>query len=291
MPSWRVWVLAARPYTLSAAVVPVFVGTAVGLSEGVFRPLVFLAVLLASLLIQIGANLANDVFDFEAGADDLGRLGPVRVTQSGLASPSSVRLATGIVFGAAALLGLYLVSTGGWPILAAGALSIVSAVWYTAGPWPLGYNGLGDAFVFVFFGVVAVVGSAYLQTLELSRLALLASLPVGCSVTAILVVNNLRDIAKDKKAGKRTLAVRLGAGLTRLEYALLIVAAYAFVALLWLLGAGPWVGLSWLTAPIGMQALWQVLKGTNGQALNEVLKKTALLHLACGILLALGLCL
>lgn len=289
MPSWRVWVLAARPYTLSAAVVPVFVGTAIGLKEGVFRPLVFMATLLVSLLIQVGANLANDVFDFESGADAFERLGPLRVTQSGLATPSSVRLATVLAFGTAALLGLYLVFVGGWPILAAGILSIVSAVWYTAGPWPLGYNGLGEVFVFVFFGIVGVVGSAYLQTLEISRLALWASLPVGCTVTAILAVNNLRDIQTDQRASKRTLAVRLGARLTRLEYALLIAMAYVFAALLWPLGAGLGVLLSWLTAPLGMQAISSVLKGTSGPALNEVLKKTAMLHLAFGLLMALGL--
>lgn len=281
--------MAARPYTLSAAIVPVFVGTALGLREGVFRPWVFLAVLLASVLIQIGANLANDVFDFESGADSTERLGPLRVTQSGLASPKSVRFAMGLVFLLAALLGFYIAYAAGWPILVLGALAIASAMAYTAGPWPLGYNGLGEVFVFLFFGLAAVMGSAYVQTLSVNPLAILASLPVGFTVTAILVVNNLRDIETDRLAGKKTLAVRLGAQWTRREYVALIGLAYIGIVAIWMASGNPWVCLCWLTAPWAFTLTRVVLRGMEGRALNGVLKRTAILHLVFGILLALGL--
>ena len=207
----RVWLLAARPATLPAAVVPVLVGTAAALHGGVQLQIgPFVAALVAALLIQIGTNFANDVFDFHKGADTAERLGPPRVTQSGLVPPEQVLIATFVTFGLAALVGVYLVLVGGWPILVVGVLSILAGLAYTGGPWPLGYHSLGDLFVFIFFGVVAVVGSAYLQTLTITPLAVWASFPVGLLVTAILVVNNLRDIDTDRQVGKKTLAVRLG---------------------------------------------------------------------------------
>jgi 1,4-dihydroxy-2-naphthoate octaprenyltransferase len=212
---WRVWLLAARPATLPAAVVPVLVGTAAAVGGGAApRPGPFVGALAAAVLIQVGTNLANDYFDYRKGADTIARLGPTRVTQSGLVAPSTVRAATALTFGLAALIGLYLVWVGGWPILVVGLLSILSGIAYTGGPWPLGYHGLGDLFVFVFFGVVAVTGSAYLQTGQLEPFALLASVPVGMLVTAILVVNNLRDVETDRAAGKRTLADRRRGGST-----------------------------------------------------------------------------
>jgi 1,4-dihydroxy-2-naphthoate octaprenyltransferase len=286
---WSVWLLAARLATLTAAVAPVLVGGAAGAHDGQFRPLPFVGTLVAALLIQIGTNLANDVFDFERGADASGRLGPPRATQSGLASPEQVRLATGVAFGLAAAVGLYLVVVGGWPILVIGALSIAAGLAYTAGPWPLGYHGLGDLFVFVFFGLAAVVGTYYLQTGDVGALAFASAAPVGLTVTAILVVNNLRDIDGDRRAGKRTLAVRLGYGLTRLQYALLVLGAYALMPVVQVAGGEAWVWLSWLTLPFALTLVWAVLRGAEGTGLNAVLKRTARLHLAFGSLLALGL--
>ncbi len=283
------WLLAARPATLTAGVAPVLVGGAAGAHEAAFRPLPFLGALLAALLIQIGTNLANDVFDFERGADTSDRLGPPRVTQSGLASPGQVRLATGLTFGAAAIVGLYLVVVGGWPILVIGVLSIAAGVAYTGGPWPLGYHGLGDLFVFVFFGLTAVVGTFYLQTGDVTPLAFASAVPVGLTVTAILVVNNLRDIEPDRRAVKMTLAVRLGDRATRWQYALLVGGAYVLLPSLMLAGASAWVWLPWLTLPLGLGLCRSVVGGTQGRALNPVLKRTAQLHLAFGTLLALGL--
>lgn len=287
---WRVWLMAARPATLPASIAPVLVGTAAGVHDGVFILLPFFSALVAAVLIQIGANLANDLFDFEKGADTSQRLGPPRVTQSGLASPWQVRLAMIISFGAAALIGLYLISVGGWPILVVGVLCIAAGIAYTGGPWPLGYHGLGDLFVFLFFGLVAVIGSAYLQTGILSPTAFAAALPVGCTVTAILVVNNLRDIETDRHANKRTLAVRLGAPLTRAQYTLLLLLPYVLVTGFVVRGVFPqacW--LAWITLPLAVSLLRTVLRGTEGQALNAVLKGTGQLHLFFGSALAGGL--
>ena len=289
LPSWSHWLTAARPATLSAAVAPVLGGTALAAGDGESRPPVFAATLAAALLIQIGANLANDLFDYERGADNAGRLGPPRVTQSGLIPPEQVRAGTYVAFAAAAALGLYLVVVGGWPILAIGVASVAAGLAYTGGPWPLGYHGLGDIFVFLFFGLAAVAGSYYLQAETLTVQALLAALPVGLTVTAIIVVNNLRDIETDRRAGKMTLAVRLGDRATRWQYALLVGGAYVLLPSLMLAGASAWVWLPWLTLPLGLGLCRSVLGGTGGRALNPVLKRTARLHLAFGSLLALGL--
>jgi 1,4-dihydroxy-2-naphthoate polyprenyltransferase len=286
----RSWLHAARPATLPAAVVPVLVGTAAGVVEGAFRPLPFVAALIAALLIQIGTNFANDLFDFHNGADTAERLGPVRVTQSGLISPEQVKLATFLTFGAAMLVGLYLVTVGGWPILVIGLLALVCGIAYTGGPWPLGYHGLGDLFVFIFFGVIAVAGSAYLQTGDLSGLALAASVPVGLLVTNILVVNNLRDIRTDHVAGKRTLAVRIGERATRSQYLLFTAGAYLVPLLLWLGGvASGWMVLPWLSLPLGISLARSVQGRSTGRALIPVLKRTGQLHLLFGLLFAAGL--
>lgn len=286
---WLRWLTALRPATLSAAIAPVLVGAGLAAGDGRFRPLAFIATLTAAALIQIGTNLANDLFDYERGADTADRLGPPRVSQTGLLPPEQVRAAAFLSFAAAAIFGLYLVLVGGWPILAIGLASIASGLAYTGGPWPLGYHGLGDLFVFVFFGLVAVTGTYYLQTDEVIGLALATSLPVAFTVTAILVVNNLRDIITDRRAGKITLAVRLGDRGTRLQYVLLMGGAYGALPGLVLLGASPWVGLAALTLPIALHLCRSVLFGTEGRALNQVLQQTALLHLAFGCLLALGL--
>ncbi len=283
------WLMAIRPPTLSAAVVPVLVGAAAASIDEAFRPAVFAVTLVAALLIQIGTNFANDLFDYEQGADTAERLGPPRVTQSGLIAPEHVRLGTLIAFGGAAGAGLYLAFVGGWPILVIGALAIVAGVTYTGGPWPLGYHGLGDVVVFAFFGMVATVGTYYLQTETVSALAFVAAVPVGLLVTAILVVNNLRDIETDRQAGKRTLAVRLGELPTRWQYVLLVLGPYACVTALLSVGAAPWVWLSWLTLPLALALSRTVMADTRGRELNPVLKSTAQLHLAFGSLLALGL--
>ncbi len=286
----RVWFLASRPPTLPAAVVPVLVGTAVGVSESSFKPAVFVVALIASLLIQIGTNFANDLSDFHKGADTAERLGPTRVTQSGLITSADLKRGIAVTFGLALLAGLYLVYIGGWPIVVIGLLSILCGMAYTGGPWPLGYHGLGDLFVFIFFGLVAVIGSAYLQSGHVTLLALLASIPVGLLVTNILVINNLRDVETDKVAGKHTLAVLLGARVVRFQYAIFSMAAYVIVPCLWYFGGSTlFVLLAWLTLPLSARLVDPVLGGLSGRPLNRVLKMTGQLHLLFGALLALGL--
>ena len=287
----RAWLLASRPATLPAAAVPVLVGAAAAARDGAaLRPAVLAATLLSALLIQVGTNFANDYSDFVRGADHAGRLGPVRVTQSGLLPQEAVRRGIVAAFGLAALLGGYLAWVGGWPIVLIGVVSIVAGLAYTGGPWPFGYHGLGDVFVFVFFGLVAVTGTAYLQAGAWSATALLAAVPVGLLVTNILVVNNLRDRPTDAGAGKRTLAVRLGDQATRWQYALLT--ALAYLAALPLAAGAPrraWALLPWLTLPLAVALVRQVLGGLAGRALNATLARTGRLLLLFGVLLAAGL--
>lgn len=293
---WRAWVLAARPATLPAAVVPVVVGTAAALDRhaGIYRArpslLPFLAALVAALAIQIGTNYANDVFDHRKSADTAERLGPRRLIQTGLASPEQVLLAAYLVFGLAALIGLYLIYVGGWPILIIGALSILAGLAYTGGPWPLGYHGLGDLVCFIFFGLAGVVGSAYLQIRAVSGVSLAAAISVGLLVTAILVVNNLRDLETDRAAGKRTLAVMLGARGTRLEYTAFVLGAYLVPPAMWLVGSvGPWFWLPWLTIPLALYLVRIVSRSSDGPTLIRALKRTGQLHLLFGLLLAAAL--
>ena len=286
----RAWVLAARPATLPAAAVPVLVGTAAAIGEGfVFRPTVFAVTLLCALLIQVGTNFANDYSDFVRGADTNARLGPVRVTQSGLLSQSAVRSGIIVAFGAAVLLGAWLVLVGGWPIIAIGVLSVLSGLAYTGGPFPLGYHALGDVFVFLFFGVIAVTGTAYLQSGEWSLYALALSIPVGLLVTNILVVNNLRDRETDIIAGKRTLAVRIGDRATRAQYA--GFAALAYVVPVFLATIGDFEAallLPILTLPLAFVLVKRVLGGASGRELNPLLEQSGKLLLFFGVLLAIG---
>jgi 1,4-dihydroxy-2-naphthoate polyprenyltransferase len=273
------WLLATLPKTLPAAISPVLVGCAVAWAEDGFDLISALAAFAVALLLQVGANLANDVADFRRGADTDDRLGPLRVTQSGLIPPRHVVVATVTVLIAAAAPGLYLVWRGG-PVLAMlGLLAIVAAVTYTAGPKPFGYLGLGELFVFIFFGPVAVVGTAYVMTHDVTRLALLSSVAMGCLVTAILVVNNLRDIDTDRVAGKRTLAVRIGKVATRWEYTALIVVAYVVPVIMWWSGLSePWPLLAWTSGPLAIhlvRRVWDV----DGRGLNPVLGGTARLCL------------
>jgi 1,4-dihydroxy-2-naphthoate octaprenyltransferase len=241
-----------------------------------------------ALLLQIGANLANDVADFRRGADTHDRVGPVRVTQGGLIPPRQVVMATVAVLIAAAAPGLYLVWRGGWVLALLGLLAIAAAVTYTAGPNPFGYLGLGELVVFLFFGPVAVAGTAFVMTHHISQLALLSSTAMGCLVTAILVVNNLRDIDTDRVAGKRTLAVRIGREATRREYAALVATAYATPLIMLVMMSHPGPLLAWATAPLALLLVRQVWD-VGGRALNPVLAGTARLCLGFAITLGVGI--
>jgi 1,4-dihydroxy-2-naphthoate octaprenyltransferase len=225
MPRYRIWIYASRPRTLTAAAAPVFLGTGLAFGDGAFRLGPAIAALLGALLIQIGTNLANDYYDYLRGGDTEDRVGPLRVTQAGFLAPAAVRNGAFLVLGLALALGVYLVWVGGLPILVIGLASLVCAIAYTGGPFPLAYHGLGDVFVFVFFGLVAVGGTYWVQALSYSPEVFVAGVGMGAMATAILVVNNLRDIDTDRRAGKRTLAVRIGATATIQEYAFLVILA------------------------------------------------------------------
>lgn len=284
------WVLACRPATLTAAVVPVLVGTAaaVGAGAGRVRVGAALAALLGAVFIQVGTNLANDVFDYEKGADTADRLGPLRVTQAGLLTPRAVRAGMIVAFALATLAGMYLTAVAGWPVVVIGVASIASGVAYTGGPWPLGYNGLGDVFVFVFFGLVAVCGTAYVELGVVPVRALAASVPIGAIATAVLVVNNVRDHVGDRAAGKRTLVVRHGRQVGVGEYMGLWALAYAVPVAMVLTGTSPWVLLPLLTVPLAVR-LARTVATVEGRALNACLAGTAKLLLVYGVLFSVGL--
>lgn len=289
LTTWQIWVLAARPKTLPAAAAPVIVGAAVATGESQFLLCPALAALAGALLLQVGANFANDVFDFKRGADTTARLGPTRVTQAGLLPPEHVMLGMWAVFGLATLVGLYLVWVGGWPIVAIGLFSIAAAIAYTGGPFPLGYNGLGDVFVFIFFGVIAVCGTYYVQAGTVSTAAIWASVPIGLLATNILVVNNLRDIDTDRAAGKKTLAVRFGAAGAQLEYNLFVAISYLVPPLMWLFGVtSPWVMLALLSMPL-VPPLIRRIHTEQGRPLNQALADTARLELVYSVLFSIGL--
>jgi 1,4-dihydroxy-2-naphthoate octaprenyltransferase len=283
------WVLAARPKTLSAASVPVVVGTACAFELDGLQLGPALAALGGALLLQIGANFANDVYDYEKGADTAERLGPTRAVQAGLISPAAMKRGMFVAFGLALLLGIYLMSVAGPVILAIGIASILSAIAYTGGPYPLGYNGLGDLFVFVFFGIVAVCGTVFVQLGRVPELALWCSLPVGALATAILVVNNLRDREQDARVGKRTLAVRWGPKAVIYEYGFLLALSYAVpLFLATSSAAGRFVLLPLLTLPLGRR-LMRAVASEHGRDLNARLAGTAKLLLLFGLLFALGI--
>jgi 1,4-dihydroxy-2-naphthoate octaprenyltransferase len=267
----------------------VLVGTALAIQAGSFRPLAALAALTSALLIQIGTNYANDLGDYRRGADAQGRVGPTRVTTAGLLSPRTVAIGMCVAFGLAAACGLYLIYLGGWPIAVIGVASILAGIAYTAGPLPLGYYGLGDLAAFIFFGPVAVVGTYYVQALNVTALAVASSLPVGALVTAILVVNNLRDTDTDRLAGKRTLAVLLGRRGARVEYLLLIAIAYITPVVLWqLFDLRPWVLLPLFTLPLAVRQI-RAVTTTLGAALNRNLAGTAQLAAVYAVAFSVGL--
>jgi 1,4-dihydroxy-2-naphthoate octaprenyltransferase len=283
------WLLASRPKTLSAASVPVLVGSACAYARGGFELGPASAALAGALLLQVGANFANDVYDYEKGADTAERLGPTRAVQAGLISPAAMKRGMLVVFALALLIGVYLTFVAGPIILAIGVVSILSAIAYTGGPYPLGYNGLGDLFVFVFFGLVAVCGSAFVQLGHVPPLALWCSLPVGALATAILVVNNLRDHEQDAQVGKRTLAVRWGKKAVVYEYGALLALAYAVPLYLATSSAqGRFVLLPLVTLPMARR-LVRAIATEQGRALNARLAGTAKLLLLFGLLLTLGI--
>jgi 1,4-dihydroxy-2-naphthoate octaprenyltransferase len=285
------WWLAIRPATLTASAAPVFVGTGAAWADGVFAPGPALAALVGASLLQVGANFANDVFDFERGADNEDRLGPQRATQQGWITAAQMKRAMWLAFFGALVTGIYLTAVAGWPVMALGLLSIAAAYLYTGGPKPYGYLGLGDLSVFVFFGFGAVAGTYFVQAQEVSRLVLWAAVPIGALATAILVVNNLRDIETDKRAGKLTLAVRLGDPTTRNYYHALLAVAYLVPLYLWWRGlADAWVMLPWASLPLALR-LARRMRDERGLALNGCLVQTARLEVIFGLLFAAGLAL
>jgi 1,4-dihydroxy-2-naphthoate octaprenyltransferase len=282
--------MAARPRTLPAAVAPVLVGTALAGYAGVFHVLRFVAALLGAILIQVGTNLSNDYSDARRGADAEDRLGPVRVTAGGLVPPRQVLIATYVTFALAVLAGVYLIVVAGWQLLLVGAASILAGVAYTGGPKPYGYEGLGEVFVFLFFGIVAVAGSYFVQVRHLSWEAFALAVPVGLLAAAILVVNNVRDIDSDRRAGKRTLAVRLGRDRTRTVFAVVVYMAYLLTPVTWIFGPPrAWVLLPWLTLPLAVRVVKVVRNHADGPTLNQALAQTGMLQLAFCVLLSAGL--
>jgi 1,4-dihydroxy-2-naphthoate octaprenyltransferase len=286
----RSWILASRPKTLPAALAPVAVGSAMAYAHQGFVPAAAIASLFVAVLLQIAVNLANDYFDFVKGVDGDDRLGPVRVTQSGLIPARQVKSAMIVTLIAAALPGLYLIFVGGWPVVFIGIACMLAVLAYSGGPRPLASHGLGDVFVFIFFGIVAVCGTYYVQALQITPMVICMGTMVGLMITAVLVVNNLRDIQTDQRAGKRTLAVILGARATKLEYTLLHAGAYMFPIVLWLfdLGSG-WVLLPELTMPFAIDLNRKVWKDSAEASLNQTLAATAKLALIFSLLLSIGL--
>ncbi len=287
----QIWWLAIRPKTLPAATAGVVMGSALAWRDGFFRVDAALMCLFAALLLQIGSNLANDVFDFERGTDTPERLGPTRVTQAGLLSPSQVKIGMAVVFALAALLGLYLAWLGGWPIILIGIAAIISAIAYTGGPFPLGYYGLGDIFVFIFFGLASVAGTYYVQAGTVSSAAWWMTIPPGLIITAILVVNNLRDLENDRKSKKHTLAVIFGEHFAKIEYLLCMLVAYLMLPFAAWMGIIPWLSLlAWGSLPIAFRATRTVFI-QKGRPLNTALAGTGQAAFVLSVLFWVGLAL
>lgn len=283
------WLLASRPKTLLAAVVPVMVGTALAVNVGRYSFIITIIALICSLLIQVGTNFTNDLYDYLKGADTKKRKGPVRVLSSGLISPKEMKAGIFITFLAAFILGLYLVYAGGLIILAIGILSIIAGLAYTAGPYPLAYKGLGDIFVFMFFGLIGTMATYYLHTNEISLPSFFSAIPVGALITNILVVNNFRDINEDRQAGKNTLAVKLGRTFTKYQFIFLIAVSFLTPLVLFLLfDFNVWIFLPYLTLPVAFN-ITKMLFTLDGQQLNKTLELTAKLSALYGILFSAGM--
>ena len=286
----KIWLLASRPKTLAAGLTPVLIGTAMAAAAGHFHLAAALCAALGALLIQIGTNFANDYFDFVKGTDTEARIGPTRATQAGLVRPRTMLFATILVFALAFLPGAYLMLRGGWPIFAIGIVSVACGVLYTGGPYPLGYLGLGDLFVLVFFGPVAVGGTYYVQALDLPGPVLVAGLIPGLFSTAILTVNNLRDADTDVRTGKKTLAVRFGKTFARWEYlACMVIAGAAIPAWLCVQAGGHWAALAGGLALVPAIALIRnVFTSADGDVLNETLAGTGKVLLLFSVLFSIG---
>ncbi|MFC1553256.1 1,4-dihydroxy-2-naphthoate polyprenyltransferase [candidate division KSB1 bacterium] len=285
----KIWILAARPKTLWAGVSPVIIGSSMAYYDDSFHLLSAFFTLIGALLIQIGTNLANDYYDFKQGADSGERLGPERMTQKGLVKPETMKRAFILTFTLAVICGSYLIYRGGYPILLIGILSILFGILYTGGPFPLGYNGLGDIFVLIFFGPVAVGGTYYVQSLEINNIVLIAGLSPGLISVAILTVNNLRDINTDRDAGKRSLAVRYGAEFARSQYLISIVFACVMpVGLVIITDKHYFSMIAVLTLLVAIPSFRTVLKKREGKILNKVLADTGKILLIYGILFSIG---
>ncbi len=283
------WIIASRPRTLPAALVPVMVGSALAIYQGIFFPAYSIIALLCSILIQIGTNFTNDLYDHLKGSDTKERKGPLRVLASGLISVKEMEWGIFLVFFTAFLLGLYLVYSVGLVILWIGILSIIAGLAYTAGPFPLAYNGLGDLFVFIFFGIVGTVGTYYLHAQQFTTLAFLISLPVGALITNILIVNNYRDIEEDKTAGKNTLAVLLGREFSRYEYVFFILISFFIPFLLhFKYDFNIWIFLPYITLPIAI-TLVKMIYALTGTQLNKTLELSAKFSAIYGLLLSIGI--
>jgi len=283
------WILASRPKTLPAAIVPVLVGTVLAYSDGSFNPLAAIVTLICSLLIQIATNFTNDLFDFLKGTDKKDRSGPTRVVTAGLITPNEMKYGVIFTFGLAFILGLYLVSVGGWLILIIGIISILAGFAYTAGPYPLAYNGLGDIFVFVFFGLIGTVGTYYVQTTQISPLAFWSSIPVGALITNILVVNNYRDTDEDRLSGKRTLSVIFGKRFTRLQYVFFMIISYLILVVVYFtFKQEVWIFLPILTFPVSLKLI-KMIYTLEGKELNKTLALTAKLSAMYAILFSIGI--
>jgi 1,4-dihydroxy-2-naphthoate polyprenyltransferase len=288
----KAWVHAFRMPTLAASFVPVLVGTALAWRHGMRKPGAALAALIGAVAIQIGTNLANDLYDFRKGADGPGRTGPPRVLAERWLGVREVRIGMITAFAVATAAGLYLWSVAGWPVVAIGITSIAAGIAYTAGPYALAYIGLGDLAVFLFFGFVAVLGTYYVQAGTLHPEAVLAAIPVGALATAILIVNNVRDADRDRAAGKRTLAVILGRRGARAEFLAMLIAAYSIPIGLWAQGfRTAWILLPFATGSLAMRALHVVREREDGPSLNRALMDVARLHALFGLLFAAGIAL
>ncbi len=279
------WVLAARPKTLSASIVPVLIGTS--LARGPIHWTMFACALVGALFIQIATNFINDALDFRKGADTIERLGPLRVTQAGLMSADAVLAAAYVCFGIAALCGIPLIIRGGWPLVAIGATSIVAAYVYTGGPYPLAYNGLGELFVMIFFGFVAVGGSYYVQTLTIEPVVLLAGFNAGAFATVLLAINNLRDVETDRKTNKRTLAVRLGEKFSRYEIAVFALAPFLAQIFIAHLRRADWMFLPLIAMLVALRLISRVF-ASSGSELNRCLGLAGMLQWLFGILFVIG---
>ena len=283
------WILASRPKTLPAALVPVIIGTSIAIYSGKENFLAALIALICSVLIQVGTNFVNDLYDFLSGADNEERKGPVRVLASNLITTKEMKTAIVIVFLATFILGLYLVHISTYITLLIGLLSIFAGIAYTAGPYPLAYNGLGDVFVFLFFGVIGTVGTYYVQAIEVTPLAFWASIPVGALITNILVVNNYRDIEEDKIVGKNTLSVKMGKKFTRYQYLVFVVLSYLVLFIVYFtFKRSIYIFLPFLTIPMAIKLIKMIFT-YQGEQLNKTLELTAKLSAIYGLLFAVGI--